>query len=67
MKNHEVSIGLIKIPVSDFAQATQFYREKRGLEEAFAVEAFAFVLFWARAPGTPRVRSRASMHRDGVR
>ncbi|MEM7131293.1 MAG: helix-turn-helix domain-containing protein [Chloroflexota bacterium] len=41
----QVTIGLVKIPVTDFKQATQYYREVVGLEEEFAVEAYGWAQY----------------------
>ena len=38
------TIGLVKIPVTNFEAATHYYREVIGLEEEFAVEAFGWPL-----------------------
>ena len=45
----QFSVGLVKIPVNDFAAATQYYRDVIGLEEEFAVEAYG----WAQYKVTP--------------
>lgn len=42
---HQVTIGLVKIPVTDFKQATQYYRGVVGLEEEFAVEAYGWAQY----------------------
>ena len=41
----EFQIGLVKIPVTDFAAATNYYREILGLEEEFAVEAYGWAQY----------------------
>lgn len=41
----QVSVGLVKIPVTDFKRATQYYREVVGLEEEFAVEAYGWAQY----------------------
>lgn len=41
----QVTIGLVKIPVSDFGKATHYYREIVGLEEEFAVEAYGWAQY----------------------
>lgn len=38
-------IGLVKTPVTDFEQATRYYREVIGLEEEFAVEAYGWAQY----------------------
>jgi AraC-like DNA-binding protein/catechol 2,3-dioxygenase-like lactoylglutathione lyase family enzyme len=45
MKNLSVKIGLVKIPVTQFAQACAFYRDVLGLEEEFAVEAYGWAQY----------------------
>ena len=39
------TIGLVKIPVTDFEVATHYYREVLGLEEEFAVEAYGWAQY----------------------
>lgn len=39
------TIGLVKIPVTDFEAATAYYRETIGLEEEFAVEAYGWAQY----------------------
>lgn len=51
MKDQDVVVGLVKIPVTDFARAAAFYRETLGLEEEFAVEAYGWGQY--RAGGVP--------------
>jgi len=51
MKTHDVVIGLVKIPVKDFAAATRYYREVLGLEEEFAVEEYGWAQY--RVGGAP--------------
>lgn len=41
----EISIGLVKIPVTDFNRAIQYYQEVVGLEEEFAVEAYGWAQY----------------------
>lgn len=41
----EISIGLVKIPVTDFERATHYYREVVGLEEEFAVEEYGWAQY----------------------
>lgn len=41
----QVTIGLVKIPITDFKRATQYYREVVGLEEEFAVEAYGWAQY----------------------
>lgn len=41
----EVSVGMVKIPVGDFARACAFYRETVGLTEDFAVEDFGWAQY----------------------
>ena len=45
MKNLGVSFGFVKIPVSDFARSTAFYREVLGLDEDFAVEQYGWAQY----------------------
>jgi AraC-like DNA-binding protein/catechol 2,3-dioxygenase-like lactoylglutathione lyase family enzyme len=45
MSDSQFLIGLVKIPVTDFARATAFYREVLGLEEEFAVEAYGWAQY----------------------
>lgn len=45
MKDLGVSVGLVKVPVTAFARATQFYREVLGLEEEFAVEQYGWAQY----------------------
>lgn len=40
-----VSIGLVKIPVTDFKRATDYYREILGLTEEFAVEEYGWAQY----------------------
>jgi len=51
MKGHDVAIGLVKVPVTDFGRATRYYRETLGLEEEFAVEAYGWAQY--RVGGAP--------------
>ncbi len=51
MKGHDATIGLVKIPVTDFARATTYYREVLGLEEEFAVEEYGWAQY--RVGGAP--------------
>ena len=51
MKNHDAAIGLVKIPVTDFARAATYYREVLGLEEEFAVEEYGWAQY--RVGGAP--------------
>ncbi len=39
------SVGFVKIAVSDFARACEFYRETLGLKEDFAVEAYGWAQY----------------------
>ena len=39
------TIGLVKIPVTNFEAATHYYREVIGLEEEFSVEAFGWAQY----------------------
>ncbi|MEM7331362.1 MAG: VOC family protein [Chloroflexota bacterium] len=39
------TVGLIKIPVTNFEAATHYYREVIGLEEEFAVEAYGWAQY----------------------
>ncbi len=39
------TIGLVKIPVTDFEAATHYYREVIGLEEEFAVDAYGWAQY----------------------
>ena len=39
------TLGLIKIPVSDFARATAFYRDVLGLTETFAVAEYGWAQY----------------------
>ncbi|MCC6573167.1 MAG: helix-turn-helix domain-containing protein [Planctomycetes bacterium] len=41
----EVSIGLVKLPVTNFNRAAKFYRETLGLTEEFAVEAYGWAQY----------------------
>jgi AraC-like DNA-binding protein/catechol 2,3-dioxygenase-like lactoylglutathione lyase family enzyme len=45
MKNLGISFGFVKIPVTDFAKSTAFYREVLGLEEHFAVEQYSWAQY----------------------
>ena len=45
LEMHNFEIGLVKIPVTDFAAATKYYREVVGLEEEFAVEAYGWAQY----------------------
>lgn len=45
MKNLGLSFGFVKIPVTDFARATAFYRDVLGLEEQFAVEQYGWAQY----------------------
>ena len=45
MKTLGITIGLVKIPVTDFARATAFYRDVLGLEEQFAVEQYGWAQY----------------------
>ena len=45
MKDLNARVSLVKIPVSDFAAATTFYREVLGLPEEFAVEEYAWAQY----------------------
>jgi predicted enzyme related to lactoylglutathione lyase len=45
MKNHDVAIGLVKIPVADFNRATTYYRQTLGLVEEFAVEEYGWAQY----------------------
>jgi predicted enzyme related to lactoylglutathione lyase len=47
MKSLGVSFGFVKIPVTNFAKSTAFYREVLGLEEDFAVEAYGWAQYRA--------------------
>ena len=40
-----IKIGLVKIPVTDFLEATHYYREVIGLEEEFAVPAYGWAQY----------------------
>ena len=42
---HKFKIGLVKIPVTDFKVATDYYRDVIGLEEEFAVEAYGWAQY----------------------
>lgn len=39
------AVGLVKIPVTDFAASTRYYREVLGLEEEFAVAAYGWAQY----------------------
>jgi len=45
VKNSNVSVGLVKIPVGDFERATAWYREGLGLEEQFAVPEYGWAQY----------------------
>ena len=45
MQDLSIRISLVKIPVTDFAAATAFYREVLGFEEEFAVEAYGWAQY----------------------
>jgi len=45
MKDLGVSVGLVKVPVTAFERATQFYREVLGLEEEFAVQQYGWAQY----------------------
>lgn len=42
---YRFEIGLVKIPVTDFKTATDYYRDVVGLEEEFAVEAYGWAQY----------------------
>ena len=42
----DVSIGFVKIPVSDLTRAAAFFREAVGLTEDFVVPAYGWGQFW---------------------
>ncbi len=45
MHEQHMAIGLVKIPVTDFARATTWYRDTIGLEENFAVEEYGWAQY----------------------
>lgn len=45
MKGLNVSVSLVKVPVTDFAKACTFYREVLGLEEEFAVAEYGWAQY----------------------
>ena len=47
MKNLSLTFGFVKIPVSDFAKSTAYYRDVLGLEEDFAVEKYGWAQYSA--------------------
>jgi catechol 2,3-dioxygenase-like lactoylglutathione lyase family enzyme len=40
-----LTVGFVKIPVSDFKQACRFYRDRLGLKEDFAAEAYGWAQY----------------------